>query len=165
MNGVYKRNIIQLGSTLADCKRLPIQGEGTIYNAPADLPQLGPGSAYIGVRPVKTISWHDAKQGLANAALLTDAARRGEGVEGEDRERLAHMGDAADLAVHQPADAVDLLDVELAEQVVLTRSRVGFGEAGQVGDPQRDLIDVPWIGLHHHEHGPHAPLLLESAAA
>lgn len=71
---------LEAGHTMRDIKGLLIQGEATVYTAPDDLLRLGreaarqrgvpeaelpqeapPGSAYIGVQPVKIISWDYAK--------------------------------------------------------------------------------------------------------
>ena len=71
---------LEAGSTMRDIKGVLIQGEATVYTTPDDLLRLSreaarqrgvpddqlptvprPGSAYIGVRPVKIISWDYAK--------------------------------------------------------------------------------------------------------
>lgn len=71
---------IEAGHTMSDIKGVLIQGEATVYTAPADVLRLSreaahqrgvpdsdlptealPGSAYIGVRPAKVISWDYAK--------------------------------------------------------------------------------------------------------
>jgi nitroimidazol reductase NimA-like FMN-containing flavoprotein (pyridoxamine 5'-phosphate oxidase superfamily) len=73
---------LESGHTMSDIRGVLIQGEATVYTAPEDLLRLGreaarqrgvaddelpneaaPGSAYIGVRPVKIISWDYAKEG------------------------------------------------------------------------------------------------------
>lgn len=73
--------LLESGTQHADIKGVLIQGEATVYTTPADTLRLGreaarrrrvaedqlpneprPGSAYIGVRPVRVISWDYGKE-------------------------------------------------------------------------------------------------------
>src|SRR5581483_3546723 len=93
---------------------------------------------------------------LRAAAAAARSARRtgggGEGVEGEQRERLADVRNHLDLVCHQPAEMVDIFDVELHQEVVGARDRVAFGERFQVADALRYRLHLPRLYLHHHEH-------------
>src|SRR5215470_6651173 len=78
-----------------------------------------------------------------------------ERLEREDREGRANVGDRVEVALHDPADRVEVFEVQLDEEVVFPAHAVRLREGLDLPDAIRDLRDVARIGLDEHEDGAH----------